>query len=519
MNKAEYRIKIIFIFFILCLFVLCVRLFLIQVVGIEEAKNVFSSQAKTQLSGFSMRGNILDRNGKLLVNRSDAYYIFIDKTKLNEAAKECLRAFDSEELMSDSRRYVIYKTESYNEYMMKRLKSEWGGIILEFTQRYSSPQPAVHLIGYCNRVDNIGTFGLEREFDERLSVQGGLRAKVDAAGRILSGYGISYVTEEKGEDIRTTLDYDIQCMAERILEGNAPKGAAVVIIDADSGGVLCSASYPTYNPNKLLEARGSSLLNRALQTSYPPGSIFKIIVAVAAIENSLAKPEDVFHCSGKEAINGITISCSKEEGHGDISLEDAFAKSCNCVFIQLGQAIGAELLIETAQNLGLGSKTLSCLKEESCGNLPDRYHVMGAGIGNLSIGQGEVEMTCIQAAKLSSIIALNGRDPGIYLIDGEENKSKGRRIISLKTAIAVKRMMYKVVEEGTGQRAGADSAGKSGSPQSSSEGKRVTHGWYTGFFPRGKPKYIVAVFTQESGGASCAVKIFSEIYSELSKGL
>ena len=339
----------------------------------------------------------------------------------------------------------------------------------------------------------------------------------DGAGRILPGYGLRFEEQRRAGVIKTTLDYDIQTMAEGILAKYAETGGAVVIADAKTGGILCAASYPSYDPEDISSARGSSLINRALQASYPPGSVFKIIVAAAAIEAGIAGPGDVFHCSGCEDVFGVKIKCSKKEGHGDITFEEGFAKSCNCVFIQLGRKLGGERILETAERFGLGEEVLGILEEESPGILPDLSQLPGAGTANFSIGQGETEITCMQAAQISGIIACLGKNPGIYLTDENENPEKGKRILNVSTALTLRSMMCKVVDEGTGTGAGPDSAGKSGSAQSYLNGNKVVHGWYTGFFPVENPEYIAAVFTESSGGASNSVKIFGEIHKRLTE--
>lgn len=511
------RIKVIFAFFMLCFLALSLRLFFIQIAGVEDARTVYSSQYSSELRGISSRGDILDRNGEPLVNREDAYIILIDKTKFNDRAENFMKLLDAERISVDNRRYIGFKTENYQDKIIDHIKSEYGGYVFTSTERYTFPQPAAHVIGYCNRSDNRGTFGLERAFDSLLASEGELNLAVDGAGRILPGYGLTYDEHKSPEDVKTTLDYDIQVMAEEILAGYAEKGGAVIIADADTGGILCSASFPSYDPDNIEKARGSSLINRAIQASYPPGSVFKIIVAAAAVEADIAEPDDIFHCSGSEDVFGVKIRCSKNEGHGDITFEEGFAKSCNCVFIQLGRKLGGERILEMAERFGLGEEILGILEEESPGLLPNRSQISGAGIGNLSIGQGETEITCIQAAQTAGVIACRGRNPGLYLTEGDENPEKGDKILSVRTALTLRKMMCKVVDEGTGIRAGADSAGKSGSAQSYLSGNKVVHGWYTGFFPAENPEYIVAVFTESSGGASDSVKVFGEIHEKLTE--
>ncbi|MDO4482333.1 MAG: penicillin-binding protein 2 [Bacillota bacterium] len=517
MYNKTIRIKAVFAFFALCMMFLTVRLYVIQTGGIEDSRYVYSPGQGTELSGISFRGDILDRNGEPLVNREESYIFMIDKTKIDLRAESLIKQAGGKRIPAESRRYIGFKADDCSERVMEIIKAEYGGFVFVSTDRYSVPQIAAHIIGYCNRYDNTGVFGLERQFDNLLTPDEEISVVTDGAGRILPGYGMKYEVQKKAGAVKTTLDYNIQRMAEEILAKYAESGGAVVIADAKTGGILCSASYPSYDPEDVGSARGSSLINRALQASYPPGSVFKIIIAAASVESGIAEPGDIFHCSGCEDVYGVKISCSKKEGHGDITFEEGFAKSCNCVFIQLGMELGGKRLLDMAERFGLGKEVLEILREESPGILPDLSRLSGAGTANCSIGQGETEITCLQAVQIAGTIACLGKHPGLYLTEGNENPNKGKRVLNISTALTLRDMMCKVVEEGTGTGAGTASAGKSGSAQSYINGQKVVHGWYAGFFPTEKPEYIAAVFTESSGGATDSVKIFGEIHKMLTE--
>ncbi|MBE6020923.1 MAG: penicillin-binding protein 2 [Firmicutes bacterium] len=515
MGISIKRIKILFVGVLAVFLILCIRLFFIQIVGLERAETVYSSQYSSELHGMNYRGDILDRNGVSLVNTEETYIILLDKIKYDDEAAALLEELGAESISMDNRRYYGFKTDRHDDEILEIFKSEYGGYVFSSTDRYSLPQPAAHIIGYCNRSENTGAFGIEREYNDILVSDGKLSLTVDGVGRILPGYGLSYSSGNDGGSVQTTLDLDIQKTAEEALSKYAYNGGAAVIVDADSGGILCSASYPVFDPDNPDKAYGSSLVNKAVQTSYPPGSVFKIIVAAAAIEEGIADPEDVFICTGSENLFGVEIQCAKKEGHGEITFEEGFARSCNCVFIQLGRELGKDKLLEMANRFGVGEKVLEILEEESAGYLAGESQTLGAGIGNLSIGQGETEITCIQAAKIAGIVACYGKDPGLYLINKGDKNNKEEQIISVRTALILKKLMCSVVEEGTGRRAGKDSAGKSGSAQSYINGKKVVHGWYIGFFPTDDPKYIVSVIAEDGGGAAAAVSIFADIHEGL----
>lgn len=509
------RIWILFAATLILMAALAVRLFQIQVIGLERVENAAAGHSDSLLKGVVCRGNIIDRNGIPFLERSEAYMIFVEKTKLDEKAKQYLKRISAEPVSLDNRRYYCYKTEKYDSKAAEIIEQEYGGYIFLLPQRYSQPQPAAHIIGYCRDSDNSGVFGIEKRCDDKLKAEAEVSLTVDAAGRIIKGYGLTESTTVKAEDVYVTLDYEIQSRVEEILTQKSEKGAAVVIFEAKSGDILCLASYPTFNPDRVESAKGSALINKAIQSSYPPGSVFKIIVAAAALEEGIVGLDEEFVCSGKENVCGIEIKCGKEEGHGKISFREAFEESCNCVFIQIGILLGNEKLIEMAEKFGIGEKVLSGFDEESGGSLASLAQTSGAGIGNLSVGQGETEITCIQAARIAGIIAGYGKEPQIHLFTDEENSYNEKRVISFGTALLLKQLMSGVVERGTGKNAGEGAAGKSGSAQSILNGEKTVHGWFTGFFPAERPEYIVAVLTEASGGAGSAVRIFGEIHEIL----
>ena len=519
-NVNVKRIHILFGIIILLFGLLGYRLYDIQINGIEEYQHTSVSQATVGLGGIGFRGTIYDRNGQALTNAEKSYIFLIEKTKIDENCKRLLADISAAHITIDNRRYSAYQGGIYDEEIVLTLKDQYDAFMFVSNNRYAEGQSAVHLIGYLNRMDNSGAFGLERSFDDLLKSDESLTLMVDASRKILPGYGVQRVGEPAKGTLTLTLDFNIQKKVEEAFEKSGLKGS-VVVLDATTGDFLAGASYPTYDPSnvaEVIESGNDELINRIYQTSYPPGSVFKIIVAACALEEKIADLHTEFHCEGFSDVNGIIIKCSKEEGHGDITLEEAFAQSCNCAFIELGQELGSYKILAMAKKFGVGEKVLNILQEESEGILPNLSETAGAGIGNLSIGQGKLEMTCLQVAKMTQIVAAAGKSTGIRLITDpqlEEEELQKDPVISLITALKLKRMMSLVVEEGTARRITISAAGKTGSAQSSDGGKKVVHGWFTGFFPENNPKYVVTVLVESGRGASQSVTIFNEIAESL----
>ena len=215
-------------------------------------------------------------------------------------------------------------------------------------------------------------------------------------GDPVRGIGISRTSDVQKLDpsaLVTTVDAGLQAQVEKILREEQVSGAAVVL-QAKTGQVLAMASTPVFNPNDVdsyLGSDGGELINKAVQGQYPPGSVFKIAVAAAALESGIVSPEDTFICDGSTTVNGVELICEeKPEGHGELNLEEALAQSCNCYFAQMGAKIGSETIIEMAERMGLGSAAIEGFPDEAEGNFPSRSERLYSGLSNLSIGQGSL---------------------------------------------------------------------------------------------------------------------------------
>lgn len=319
----------------------------------------------------------------------------------------------------------------------------------------------------------------------------------------------------------TTLDAGLQGAVEDILRGSGKNGA-IVVLKSDTGEIVASASTPVFDPNRVSEYMNSDkneLVNKVTQGTYPPGSVFKIVLAAAAMEQGIS-PDKTFVCKGYETINGKQIKCKTggEQGHGTITLRDALAQSCNSAFIQLGQELGAETIIGTAEKMGLGQIPIRDYPGQKTGNLMTAQQSQGAAIANLSIGQGETLATPLQIARMTNIIANGGVDSGVHILLEDGDKTE-ETVISPAAAEAVRQMMEKTMTEGSGKSLTADvaMAGKTGSAESNIGGRETVHGWMTGFVPAQDPEYTITVFV-ESGesGSQSAGPLFAQVAQYLS---
>jgi len=523
------RYKILNLFFIFICFLLVIRLFYIQVVNGDYYGEKAMNQRSLSFRFYPIRGDIYDRNFIPLTGRNFHTYIVVIPSLINSP----------QEVISFIKKYTNYSEEEIfnmitnpknNVLVLKSSKDDIvedmsikGIEIMKYEDRYEDTL-AHHVIGYINKRDGYGESGLEKTFNEVLSGNNRdeLAVFFDANKNFIRGLGIRVLNKNQTYSIKTTLDYHIQKTVEDVLDKYKRNGA-VVVLDAKNSEILAMASRPNFdqdNIEKYLKSTESELLNKAL-LNYAPGSVFKIIVAAAALEKGIVDLDEQFFCDGFYIVNGVKFRCYKEEKHGYISFEEAFSKSCNSTFIQVAQRVGYKNIIDMAKKFGVGEVFDIDLPMEK-GSLPDERDAMGAGIGNLAIGQGKVAITPLHAAEIIATIVNGGirKNPvlvkSIVSSDKEQvlhNSDEGIRVISEKTALKLKEMMGKVVLEGTGSKIKLGEYGGAGGKSGTAEvTKNINNTWFAGFVPYEKPRFIIVVFLEKgTTGGDDAAQLFYEI--------
>ena len=377
-----------------------------------------------------------------------------------------------------------------------------------------------------NQPDGIGTSGLEKTYDAQLKGKASRQATLGSgSGQPFDGSGIKASSSEKqeaGAALVTTLDKNLQSKVESILKEKQVSGA-VIVMDVKTSQILAIASSPSFNPNAVedyLDSDGEELVNHGTQGEYPPGSVFKIVVAAAALESGIVPEKEIFTCTGSIEINGVKMVCSgHEKGHGELNLYTAFAKSCNCYFSSLGKKLGSEAILSMAKNLGLGEETCSELADEAEGNLPkydERYY---SGLANFSIGQGSLLTTPIQICQMTNVVARGGIKSPVSLVMKNGVSQIGKaQVLGQETTVELTKMMEQVMESGTGSALEfpVPVAGKTGSAETTRGSEDLVHGWFTGFFPSDEPKYTVTVFIENGKtGSGSALPVFQQIVNYL----
>lgn len=413
--------------------------------------------------------------------------------------------------------------------------------IVSAQERYASSQPAVHLLGHLDGSGETGETGLEKCFDSWLQKRDSdLRVSfsVDAQGRLLTGE--SPKIERSGYDsakgVRLTIDLAIQKLAEESLSHSSIERGAVVVLETATGKIRAMASYPAFDPNNLaqsLDDADSPLINRAL-TPYAVGSIFKPVVAAAALEAGIS-PSLSYTCTGAITQGKTVFHCHEEGGHGTLDMEGAMEVSCNPYFINLASKLEPAQIVEMADRLGFGDSTvLAQGMTAPAGSLPKTEDLNSpAAVANLAFGQGTLLATPLQLASLYACIANNGGYQKPILVEGlvddagnlseEAEVQPPLRAMTEKTARSIQRFLTQTVEEGSGKHAkpeGGTAAGKTATAQTGwyDGGREILHTWFAGYFPAEEPAYAIVVLKEDgSSGATDGAPVFKEIAEGISR--
>jgi penicillin-binding protein 2 len=381
--------------------------------------------------------------------------------------------------------------------------------------------------------ETMGQAGIERRYDAFIrGVDGGDQVEVDALGKI--NRLIQRVEPQSGFNLHLTLDNRLQRVAEQALQG---RSGALIAVHPFTGEILAMVSQPSYDPNQfsehmtleqwhgLIADPRHPMQNKGLQGQYAPGSIFKLVTALAALEKGAIRPETTFSCDGSFSLGSHVFHDWKKGGHGTLNLQQAIANSCNIYFYNTALKTGIEGITRVARELGLGAPSGLGLGGEARGVIPSSTtRPQGAGgwyPGNTvmaGIGQGMVTVTPIQAVMMVSAIANGGTlyRPWVVrkveTLDRELIEEYGpeliRRVnIDPDNLAIVREGMQAVVSEGTGSRAkipGLRVAGKTGTAQvvengGSQRGDQRDHAWFVAFAPADNPQIAIAVVVEHGG--------------------
>lgn len=517
------RVSTLFFLFSLCIGMLCMNM--LSVLEQKGSESTLRRNNSVSATVGETRGCIYDRNLEPLINR---------ETELTVAVKPTLSALNAAEsvLKANEKKDDLYHTVESGKIAVAAATAPLQTAEAKTVKkvlRYGKNPTAVHIIGYVNG-DGEGVCGMESYYNAELKqASGTLRARcaTDAQGRLLDGVPLQYVSENYNcpAGIALTLDTRIQSIAESALQEFQIEKGAVVVLNTQTSEVLAMASAPCFDPNRpadFLDDPNAPFLNRAI-TPYSVGSVFKAVVAAAALENG--ENEDyTYTCNGAYTIGQTTFRCHLHTGHGRQAMNRAMSNSCNPYFISLALKTGASPICTMAQNLGLGASVeLADGFYTKPGTLPAEDALLSPqDLANLAFGQGELLASPLQMTAVYAAIANGGvyRAPSLMYAKVDASKEiyqraalpPSRRVMSENTAKRVGALLEFAVENGSGKRAkpqACSAAGKTATAQSgwiNDDGTEVTQSWFCGYFPYETPQYAVTVLKEngEGGSADCA---------------
>ena len=570
-----FRIPVLLIFL-----VLAARLWQLQIIqGSEYALKAERNRIRT-IQLLAPRGTISDRNNTPLVDNRPSFDVLLYRESMENQAATIRFLTEKLGIKQEDIDAQFRRSKSIGLYHPIVLKKDVGmediSVIEAHRRDYPEiqlgPEPrrlyhygkvAAHLLGYLNEISEeelaankfpgassgslVGRSGVERTYNHFLVGKDGARqVSVDSMGR--EADLIDETESVIGKEIQLTLDLDLQMIAERALEN---KVGAIVAMDPRNGEILVMASSPSFDPNsfatRISKSEWSALINdpdhpmqnRAIQNSYSPGSIFKLIMADAGLEEDLLDDNPAVTCRGSAVYYGRVFHCADKKGHGTLHLEQAIQKSCNIFFYELGKQLGIDRIYEHAHALGLGERTGIDLPEERSGLMPNSEWKMRARHAkwfagetiSVSIGQGATSTTPMQILRAVSAIATGGllATPHVLLRmendPGNQSKWPVRQVpIGEENARRIREGMWQSVNNwGTGHNAaipGQDICGKTGTVQVvSNENKQLMqgdsedHAWFAGFGNRDNPEIAVVVFLEHGGkGGIAAAPLARQIF-------
>ncbi len=535
------------------------------------------------------RGMVLDRFGQLLVDSRPSFDLFFVPED-SDAPESTLRLLARYLKWDESEVLKTYEDNksraAFDEITLGR-DVEWSTIVAVETHQldlpgvtlrarprrnYADGQAAAHVLGYLGEInqkqlktfkeqgygigDEIGQYGLERRWEEVLHGQsGGQQVEVDALGRRVRV--LHEVTDVPGYTVHLTLDRRLQQTAFEALNG---KQGTIVAIDVSNGAILAMASTPAFDPNNfargiksdewraLIQDRLRPLSNRSTQGQYPPGSTFKIIMSIAALEEGVINPEASISDPGYFPFGNRSFRDWKVGGHGAVNFHRAIVISCDTYFYQLGPKLGIDRIAKWARAFGLGEKSGIALDDERGGTIPDTAWKMkryrqpwfpGETV-SVAIGQGYVTVTPLQLANMMAAVANGGKlfRPRIVSkvesVDGTTVHEYGPeliRTIPLKpdTLKRLHAALADVVKVGTGGMARSplvEIAGKTGTAQVVEmkggyvKAEQLTyfnrdHAWFVSYAPVDDPQIAIAVLVEHGGhGGDAAAPMAKKVFEK-----
>ena len=572
MNR-DFKLYIVFAVIFLASVAIFGRLIQLQIVEQKEYGSASDKNSIKKITETPARGLIMDRMGKVIVDNRPTYTLTITPFQFNKNLTEeiaTLVGMDPEDIKSELakskgtnrfnpvkiKRDLDFKTIAFLEENRDRLRGV--SYQVESLRSYPNKFKAAHIFGYNSEIsekqlaestenfyrqgDLVGTTGLEKYYEKQLRGEKGSRLiSVDVNGKEVGPYndGKNDLKSVNGSDLHTSIDSDLQEYAEKLL---GKRRGAIIAVDPRTGEILCMVSKPDFDLNvfsgtpdtkeinKLFNDVDKPVFNRVTQTRYPPGSTWKMMMALAGLGSGKITTTSTISCGGSYTFGNRTYE--DHGAYGNIGISRALEVSSNVFFYKMGVMLGIKDYHDYSEMFGFGNRTGIDLPSETRGLLPSEdyfnkvYGVNKWGPGlmvSLGIGQGELGVSPVQMVGYVSAICMNGQYNVPHIVREMYNSATNQNTpVSLKNHKidfpqkyfdVVKKGMYLVVN-GTGTAKNVKNSeyvlsGKTGTAQTTKGGN---HSWFVGFAPYDEPKIAICVLGENAGwGAQFAAPIAAAI--------
>jgi len=567
-SERSKRIVYLILGFLFCMGIILFRLLYLQVILGSNLKNRGERNCFKMEVIYPPRGNLLDCNGELLATNRPVYDLVWE-------GRGCLNFIENHRNILEKIFTILEEKESFSEKIEEIINAEKNGrrlkifedipfdklcsiselccdssnlvIINRFKRFYPNNKVASHILGYLGSDDQsgaIGKYGLEKIFQNKLEGEKGYVVHVvNAIGKRLKQQEVHEY--HCGEDIKLTLDFKMQQMAEEAFEGF--KAGAFIIMDPKNGAVKVMASFPNFDPNIFLSpiscdeykqfGEHSTFLNRAVNVLYPPASLMKIVTYTTGLSEGVISKNSTFYCKGSIDYHGVKKHCAKHDGHGSVNSRQALAMSCNIPCYEMAKIIKIDTFADYAFKFGLGKKTdfLVGDKEGIIPNTKWKQEVMhdkwwpGESLSAF-IGQSFTLVTPLQVARMVAAVA-SGSLVKPRILEQEEVASEP---LDVKPDVLnfVRDSMHDSASYGSACSLkylnGFDFWTKTGTAQTSSlekskgNAKLNEHGWLACYFSyKGEDPLVLVIIAERVGSSKVSVGIarkFFQMYADMRNG-
>lgn len=488
------------------------KLFYVQIIQGRDLQAKASEQWMRDLPLAAVRGKVKDVNGVVLADTSTVYTAYVRPNAVTDAAAvaSALSKYagcDYDTLLAKIKKKGVSEITAAKglskSVMMSVASLNLNGIYFSAANEryYTYGDFMTQLLGFTN-TDGDGQSGIEAYYNNYLKgIDGKLLTESDLVGRELESNTQAYLPSIAGLDVYTTIDYNIQQLAETAvrtaMQNHNAKGVSCVVVNPTTGAVLAMAQTPSFDLNSVPRDDLASLFayskNTSVSSVFEPGSTFKILTAAVALEEDVFADNKTFYCAGYRMIDGQKIKCWRSKGHGTQTFLEGVLHSCNCVFMDCALAIGTDNFYRYLEAFGLDEKTGIDAKGEASGLLLNQENVKNVDLARIGFGQA-IAVTPIELAMATAAVINGGQLLKPYLLDSvrtsdgkivvQNGKTVKNNVISASTSAEMRYILEQVVEQGSGKASyvsGYAVGGKTGTAQKYENGQ-IARGKYISSF-------------------------------------